>query len=162
YLRHYTRTSPHTVSFTAAPTTAIYPLSLHDALPIWATGNLDQLPLKFSASDSACSTSLALTLVGLSARRWRLRSAWSARPVPAGLRRPTTTFSFRPRRWSRLPVAAASVSTRVVSWKEAAEMKDSVDSDALVIPSSTRSYLAGNLSWATRASFSSSTWVSST
>jgi hypothetical protein len=32
---------------------------------------------------------------------------------------------------------AASVSTRVVSWNDAAEMKESVDSDALVIPSST-------------------------
>ena len=33
---------------------------------------------------------------------------------------------------------AASVSTRVVSWKEAADRKLSVASDALVIPSSTR------------------------
>ncbi len=46
------------------------------------------------------------------------------------------TFSFRPRRPSRLPMIAASVSTRVVSWKEAAEMNESVDSDALVMPSS--------------------------
>ena len=37
---------------------------------------------------------------------------------------------------------AASVSTRVVSWN-AAEMKESVDSEALVIPSSTFSYCAG-------------------
>ena len=37
-----------------------------------------------------------------------------------------------------LPVTAASVSTRVVSWKEAAEMKDSVARDALVIPSRIR------------------------
>ena len=29
---------------------------------------------------------------------------------------------------------AASVKTRVVSWKEAAEMNESVDKDALVIP----------------------------
>ena len=36
----------------------------------------------------------------------------------------------------RLPMIAASVSTRVVSWKEAAEMNESVDSEALVIPSS--------------------------
>ena len=53
------------------------------------------------------------------------------------VRRPTMTFSFRPRSSSRLPMMAASVSTRVVSWKEAAEMKESVDSEALVIPSST-------------------------
>jgi hypothetical protein len=36
----------------------------------------------------------------------------------------------------RLPMIAASVSTRVVSWKEAAEMNESVDSDAFVMPSS--------------------------
>jgi len=30
---------------------------------------------------------------------------------------------------------AASVNTRVVSWKDAAEMNESVDSDALVMPS---------------------------
>ena len=36
-----------------------------------------------------------------------------------------------------LPMIAASVSTRVVSWNDAAEMNESVASDALVIPSST-------------------------
>jgi hypothetical protein len=35
------------------------------------------------------------------------------------------------------PRTAASVSTRVVSWNDAAEMNDSVASDALVMPSST-------------------------
>ena len=35
---------------------------------------------------------------------------------------------------SLLPCMAASVSTRVVSWKEAADNQDSVASDALVIP----------------------------
>ena len=44
------------------------------------------------------------------------------------------TFSFRPIRRSRLPSRAASVSTLVVSWKEAADRKDSVASEALVIP----------------------------
>jgi hypothetical protein len=34
---------------------------------------------------------------------------------------------------------AASVSTLVVSWKEAAEMNESVDSDAFVMPSRTYS-----------------------
>ena len=47
------------------------------------------------------------------------------------------TFSFRPRNSSRLPMMAASVSTRVVSWNDAALMKLSVDSEALVMPSST-------------------------
>src|SRR5436309_3515944 len=51
--------------------------------------------------------------------------------------RPTITFSFRPRRSSVLPEIAASVSTRVVSWNDAAEMKLSVESDAVVIPRST-------------------------
>ena len=37
----------------------------------------------------------------------------------------------------------ASVSTRVVSWKEAAEMKLSVESDALVIPSKSGRLVAG-------------------
>ena len=60
-------------------------------------------------------------------------------PVPAGIRRPMITFSLRPRRWSTLPQIAASVSTLVVSWKEAAEMNDSVESEALVMPSSSGS-----------------------
>src|SRR5579862_960324 len=68
-----------------------------------------------------------------------LRVEWYARPVPAGMRRPTMTFSLRPRRSSFLPMIAASVSTLVVSWKEAAEMNESVDSDALVMPRSTYS-----------------------
>ena len=46
------------------------------------------------------------------------------------------TFSFRPADESTLPEIDASVSTRVVSWKDAAEMNDSVDNDAFVIPSS--------------------------
>ena len=40
---------------------------------------------------------------------------------------------------------AASVSTRVVSWKEAAEMNESVDSEALVMPSRMFSYDGGSL-----------------
>ena len=38
---------------------------------------------------------------------------------------------------STLPLTAASVSTRVVSWKDAAENTERVCSDALVMPSST-------------------------
>jgi hypothetical protein len=53
------------------------------------------------------------------------------------------TFSLMPRRSSVLPQMAASVSTLVVSWKEEAEMKDSVDSEALVIPSNIGSATAG-------------------
>ncbi|MNW05708.1 hypothetical protein D3C71_2019950 [compost metagenome] len=62
------------------------------------------------------------------------------------------TFSFRPRSSSRLPMIAASVSTRVVSWNEAAEMNESVDSDAFVIPSSRLVNVAGILPSARRAS----------
>ena len=66
-------------------------------------------------------------------------------PVPAGMSRPTITFSLRPSRVSTLPLTAASVSTRVVSWNEAAEMNERVCSDAFVIPSSTGVALAGRL-----------------
>ncbi len=48
--------------------------------------------------------------------------------------------------WSTFPSIAASVSTFVVSWNEAAEMKLSVDSAAVVIPSSTGSDVAGSAS----------------
>ena len=52
-------------------------------------------------------------------------------------------FSLRPKSWSLLPSMAASVSTRVVSWKEAAESQLSVASDALVIPISSGRPSAG-------------------
>ena len=41
----------------------------------------------------------------------------------AGMRCPQMTFSFIPSRLSVLPLMAASLSTLVVSWKDAAEMK---------------------------------------
>ena len=53
------------------------------------------------------------------------------------------TFSLRPRRWSVFPETAASVRTLVVSWKLAAEMNESVESAALVIPRRSGSYVAG-------------------
>ena len=55
------------------------------------------------------------------------------------------TFSFRPSSVSTLPLTAASVRTRVVSWKDAAEMKERVCSEALVMPSSTGTPVAGLL-----------------
>ena len=85
-------------------------------------------------------------------RALALRASWNAKPVPAGINRPTMTFSFRPRNSSRLPMMAASVKTRVVSWKEAAEMKLSVDNDALVIPNKMLLNVAGILPSARRAS----------
>ena len=54
------------------------------------------------------------------------------------------TFSLRPSSLSTLPESAASVSTLVVSWKEAAARKLSVFSDALVTPSSTGCAVAGS------------------
>ena len=44
------------------------------------------------------------------------------------------TFSLRPTSGSDLPSMAACVSTRVVSWKDAADSHDSVASEALVMP----------------------------
>src|ERR1700678_3139820 len=71
------------------------------------------------------------------------------------MRRPTMTFSLRPRRLSTEPLMLASVRTRVVSWKEAAEMKESVESEALVIPSSSGRPIAGLPPLAITRSFSS-------
>ena len=62
-----------------------------------------------------------------------------------------------------MPRTAASVSTRVVSWNDAAEMNDSVASDALVMPSSTGSYVAGCSPLRARArAFASTTRMRST
>ena len=55
-------------------------------------------------------------------------------PVPAGISRPTITFSLRPDKVSILPIVAASVKTFVVSWKDAAEINDDVWRLAFVIP----------------------------
>ena len=72
-------------------------------------------------------------------------------PVPAGMRRPTITFSLSPISVSFLPSTAAWVSTRVVSWNEAAEMNERVCRLALVMPSSTglpdRGLLALGRAW---------------
>ena len=54
------------------------------------------------------------------------------------------TFSLSPTRRSTLPLIAASVRTLVVSWKDAAEMKLSVERLALVMPSSSGSAIAGS------------------
>ena len=60
-----------------------------------------------------------------------------------GSRWPRITFSFRPTRWSILPARAASVSTLVVSWKLAAEMKLELCTAALVMPSNCVLAVAG-------------------
>ncbi|RWX49716.1 hypothetical protein VT98_10151, partial [Candidatus Electrothrix communis] len=53
------------------------------------------------------------------------------------------TFSFKPSRVSTLPAIAALVKTLVVSWKEAAEINESVDNDAFVTPNNWGSAEAG-------------------
>src|SRR6266849_6388150 len=78
------------------------------------------------------------------------------RLIPAGIKRPTMTFSFRPNRLSTRPLIAASVKTRVVSWNEAAEIKLSVVNAALVIPSNTGFPRPGCPPLANTRSFSSS------
>ena len=54
------------------------------------------------------------------------------------------TFSLGPSSRSTVPLTAASVSTRVVSWNDAAARKLSVFSDALVTPRSTATAVAGS------------------
>jgi len=58
---------------------------------------------------------------------------------------PMMMFSLRPTRESDRESIAASVSTRVVSWNDAAESQLSVASDALVIPMSSGRPDAGRL-----------------
>ena len=53
------------------------------------------------------------------------------------------TFSLKPLSSSTLPKVAALVKTRVVSWNDAAEIKLSVSSEALVMPSKIGSASAG-------------------
>src|SRR5205814_771226 len=64
-------------------------------------------------------------------------------------------FSFKPKRSSRAPRIAASVSTRVVSWNDAAEMNDCVVRLALVIPRSSGSLVGGLPPFFTTRSFAS-------
>jgi len=85
----------------------------------------------FAAASSAATASSRSC-----SRRFR-SSRTSGRPVPAGISLPMMTFSFRPASGSTLPLMAASVRTRVVSWKDAADRKDSFARAALVMPSST-------------------------
>ena len=93
-----------------------------------------------------CPRSTSPARASMAARRSRsLRAAtFAGAPVPAGMSLPMMTFSLSPIRWSLAPLMAASVSTRVVSWKDAAARKDEVLSDALVTPRSTVWAVAGS------------------
>ena len=84
-----------------------------------------------------------------------LMSRYRSMPEPAGISLPMMMFSLRPKSWSDLPSMAASVSTRVVSWNEAADSHDSVASDALVIPISSGRPSAGRLPSVTSARLTS-------
>ena len=77
-------------------------------------------------------------------------------PVPAGMSLPMITFSLRPISESLRAWIAASVSTRVVSWNDAADSHDSVASEALVIPISTGRPAAGTPPSSTTPRFISS------
>ena len=55
------------------------------------------------------------------------------------------SFSFKPCNVSTFPLIAASVKTRVVSWKDAADKNDSVSRAALVIPNTNGDATAGRL-----------------
>ena len=104
-------------------------------VPLSVVGRMDLLT-KLAGGFLGCQQSTAL--LGLPGFLF-LAGTMICKARTGRIRRPTMTFSFKPRRPSFLPMIAASVSTRVVSWNDAAEMKESVDSDALVIPSSTLS-----------------------
>ncbi len=84
------------------------------------------------------------------------------RPVAAGMSFPMITFSFSPSRRSTLPSIAASVSTFVVSWKEAAERNDSVASEAFVMPRMSGSNVASSFLSFFAASFARSRTTLST
>jgi hypothetical protein len=75
--------------------------------------------------------------------RYFLMSLYCLSPDPAGINLPMMTFSLSPSKWSTLPAVAASVSTFVVSWKDAAEIKLWVLKEAFVMPSSRGSAAAG-------------------
>ena len=66
--------------------------------------------------------------------------------VPAGIKWPTITFSFSPYKGSTFALIAASVKTFVVSWNEAAEIKESVARAACVMPKRMGSPTAGFVS----------------
>ena len=63
------------------------------------------------------------------------------------------TFSLSPARSSKRLSIAASVSTRVVSWNDAADSHESVASDAFVIPMSSGRPCAGSLPSSVRRRF---------
>ena len=99
-----------------------------------------------------CNT---LLIFPVNVRAGRCTITYACIPVPAGISFPIITFSFNPIRESTFPFIAASVSTLVVSWNDAADKKLSVASDAFVIPSKALVPVAGLFPSAITFSFSS-------
>ena len=94
-------------------------------------------PSSSSGKCRASTSSFFVFRASNASGRIRTSDSWYERnPVPAGTRWPRITFSLSPTRLSVLPANAASVSTLVVSWKLAAEMKLELCTAALVIPNS--------------------------
>ena len=135
--------------------------SAASSAPRSATGASASEPTVTGASSNGLASWRAASRSAASSASLSLRAWWYARPVPAGIRRPTMTFSF-----AAQVVALAHDGglgqDPVVSWNEAAEMNESVDSEALVMPSSTLSYEAGRLPSASTRSFSFSSSERST
>ena len=78
-----------------------------------------------SGADSS-SCFLSSSSLALSCSFACLSHSIFVRPVPAGTSLPTITFSLSPSKLSILPFIDASVKTLVVSWKEAADIKEFV------------------------------------
>ena len=118
-------------------------------------------PTVTGASSNGLASWRAASRSAASSASLSLRAWWYARPVPAGIRRPTMTFSF-----AAQVVALAhdgGLGQDPGGFRnEAAEMNESVDSEALVMPSSTLSYEAGRLPSASTRSFSFSSSERST
>src|SRR5207244_9690180 len=73
-----------------------------------------------SSGDSSTSDTAYIDAAGISVGYTRI-VRYLDMPVPAGISFPMMTFSFSPSSESLLPEIAASVSTRVVSWNDAAD-----------------------------------------
>ena len=91
-------------------------------------------PISSSAASSSASASGRANVTGSGSVGSIEMFRYCLRPVAAGMSLPMITFSLSPLSRSTLPSIAASVSTFVVSWNEAAERNDSVASDAFVMP----------------------------
>ena len=110
-----------------------------EASPAVSSSTGRAVPSSRNGLNSPSPVRPSITSPASASRAARRRRSWAAArfagaPVPAGISLPMMTFSLSPIRWSLAPLMAASVSTRVVSWKDAAARKLDVLSEALVTP----------------------------